>query len=162
MKQNQQINFNKDDSFTNSKNQNKNTVPISAIFNIQTSKNQLSNASRNYKNLAPQNDIINEILGKKKAEKISKNSVDEFIGKNYSAIYVLDKGILDYEEDKKIQSKCMKLVPLEKLKEIEKNGGENQQKNIILKGALKRKIESKSNNEKKNMLKKMIENIDNY
>jgi hypothetical protein len=91
-----------------------------------------------------------------------RNKVDEFIDQNYGSIYIGKKGIIAYEEEKKTQFECQKILNPYHLKQILEDKNCNPVRAECLKLSLKNRITGKSTAGRKDRLKKILGDISNY
>jgi hypothetical protein len=85
-----------------------------------------------------------------------RNLVDEFIDQNYGSIYIGKKGIIAYEEEKKTQFECQKILNPFHLKQVLEDKNINPFRAESLKAAIKNRINAKSNLKRKEKLKDLL------
>jgi hypothetical protein len=100
--------------------------------------------------------------GQDDQKNIQRNLIDEFIDQNYGSIHIGKKGILAYEEEKKVQSECQKILNPYHLKQLMSQQKANPVKVEIAKVALKNRITAKTSQTRKDKLAKILNDVANY
>lgn len=93
---------------------------------------------------------------------VQRNLIDEFIDQNYGSIHIGKKGILAYEEEKKVQAECQKILNPYHLKQLMNLQKVNPVKVEAAKIALKSRVTAKTNNARKQRLSKLLSDVTNY
>lgn len=100
--------------------------------------------------------------GPEEPKNVQRNLIDEFIDQNYGSIHIGKKGILVYEEEKKVQAECQKILNPYHLKQLMNLQKANPVKVEAAKIALKNRMTAKTNNSRKEKLSKMLIDVSNY